>query len=256
MKCEKCGKEHNGLYASGRFCSQYCSRSFSTFNTRKEINKKVSIKLSQPEKYVYCSSCGIRITRNHKMCIKCSNKDYTHKLKISIANKGKTGGYRPHSGRSISGYYKGIYCGSTYELVWVIYRIDHMLIVKRFNGYIQNDKIKYFPDFVDEHGTIIEIKGRFTPEVDEKTQLAITLGYNIKVLYLKDLEKEFNWVKINYNYKFIQELYDNFKPKYSYTCDNCGKIFIRDKKRKTKNVFCCRSCVGSSTKGTKRIKMV
>lgn len=42
MECENCGKEHNGNYGSGRFCSNKCARSFSTKNKRKEINEKVS----------------------------------------------------------------------------------------------------------------------------------------------------------------------------------------------------------------------
>jgi len=44
-KCEKCGKDHNGLYGSGRFCSEKCARSFSTYEKREEINRKVSQKL-------------------------------------------------------------------------------------------------------------------------------------------------------------------------------------------------------------------
>lgn len=44
MKCEykNCQKEHLGTFGSGRFCSYSCSRAFSTFAKRKEINKKVS----------------------------------------------------------------------------------------------------------------------------------------------------------------------------------------------------------------------
>jgi len=45
MICEKCKKDHNGKYGSGRFCSAACARSFSTSNKRKEINEKVSNKL-------------------------------------------------------------------------------------------------------------------------------------------------------------------------------------------------------------------
>lgn len=43
--CENCGIENDGMYGSGRFCSQKCSRSFSTKNNRDEINKKRSLKL-------------------------------------------------------------------------------------------------------------------------------------------------------------------------------------------------------------------
>jgi len=40
--CEKCNEQHDGTYASGRFCSAKCSRAFSTFQKRKEVNEKVS----------------------------------------------------------------------------------------------------------------------------------------------------------------------------------------------------------------------
>lgn len=45
MKCELCGTEHDGKYGSGRFCSSKCARSFSSKESRAEINKKVSAKL-------------------------------------------------------------------------------------------------------------------------------------------------------------------------------------------------------------------
>lgn len=50
MKCEYCSKEHDGKYGSGRFCCQECARGFSTKAKRKEINKKVSKKLSRKNK--------------------------------------------------------------------------------------------------------------------------------------------------------------------------------------------------------------
>lgn len=42
MNCENCKTQHNGLYASGRFCSKKCAKGFSTKKNRAEINKKVS----------------------------------------------------------------------------------------------------------------------------------------------------------------------------------------------------------------------
>lgn len=42
MKCEKCNKEHDGRYGSGRFCSALCARSFSTQKNRKLTNEKIS----------------------------------------------------------------------------------------------------------------------------------------------------------------------------------------------------------------------
>ena len=40
FKCEYCGKEHDGKYGSGRFCSAHCARGYSTLGGRSEINKK------------------------------------------------------------------------------------------------------------------------------------------------------------------------------------------------------------------------
>jgi len=42
MTCETCNITHDGSYASGRFCSSKCARSFSSKEKRAEINAKVS----------------------------------------------------------------------------------------------------------------------------------------------------------------------------------------------------------------------
>lgn len=55
MLCEKCKNKHDGSYASGRFCSSKCARSFSTSKKRLEINRKVSNKLT-----------GRKLTEEHK----------------------------------------------------------------------------------------------------------------------------------------------------------------------------------------------
>ena len=41
MKCEKCKKEHDGKYGSGRFCSRSCANARCLFN-RAEVNAKIS----------------------------------------------------------------------------------------------------------------------------------------------------------------------------------------------------------------------
>jgi len=67
MKCEKCNKEHDGSYGSGRFCSAQCARGFSTKEKREEINKKVSLKLGGLKKKKYCVQCGKEIFKG-KYC--------------------------------------------------------------------------------------------------------------------------------------------------------------------------------------------
>jgi len=60
FECENCKNIHNGEYASGRFCSAKCSRSFSTSKNRAEINKKVSNSLSgrSSNKHEKCDTCN------------------------------------------------------------------------------------------------------------------------------------------------------------------------------------------------------
>jgi hypothetical protein len=93
MKCEKCGKEHDGSYGSGRFCSAICARSYSTANETRstkivqcidcgrdiEVDKRASNKQCKCDdcrkhnKYPvnknleYCINCGAKLTREQKM---------------------------------------------------------------------------------------------------------------------------------------------------------------------------------------------
>lgn len=70
MKCENCGREHNGSYGSGRFCSSSCARSFSTKN---DVKDEV--------KWAFCVKCNKQIKINKRassktcICQHCSQKD-------------------------------------------------------------------------------------------------------------------------------------------------------------------------------------
>ena len=242
-----------------KFCSKKCSHyrilsdetkrkisnSIQKYNDNLSLEEKRQLIINRHGNKEFFIEKECPICHKHFKTHTCKQKKYCsrdceHKDKSRYKN---CGGYREGSGRSKFGYYKGIYCGSTYELVYVIYRLDNNLPVKRFDGELTDGKIKYIPDFIEDN-TIIEIKGYHQESVDKKCVLAKSKGYDIKVLYKKDLEREFKWVKEHYNYKQLQELYDNYKPKYKYICSNCGKEFETDIKRDTsKLIFCCRECV-------------
>ena len=156
------------------------------------------------------------------------------------------GGYREGSGRSKSGYYNGIYCGSTYELCWVIYSIDHQIEFSRFPGKLEKDGITYYPDFLLSDGkTIVETKGYEKQEfVDKKTKIAESFGYTVNVLRKDDLRYAFEYVTKTYNTKKFYELYDGYKPKYNHLCGCCQTEFQTDRKIKTETKFCSRICAG------------
>ena len=167
------------------------------------------------------------------------------------------GGYREGSGRSKSGYYRGIYCGSTYELCWVIYNLDHQIGFKRFPGKLEKDEITYYPDFLLSDGkTIIETKGYEKQEsVDKKTKTAESFGYIVNVLRKDDLQYAFDYVIKTYNTKRFYELYDNYKPKYKHLCNYCQVEFETDRKKKTDTKFCSRVCAGRYQKSKNQNQM-
>lgn len=160
------------------------------------------------------------------------------------------GGYREGSGRSKSGYYNGVYCGSTYELCWVIYNLDHNIKFSRFPGKLESSGVIYYPDFLLSDGkTIVETKGYEKKEsVDKKTDVAESLGYTVMVLRKDDLKHMFDYVKEKYGTSKFHELYDGYKPTYSHLCDCCSIEFFTDRKIKTDTKFCSRVCSGKYRK--------
>lgn len=248
--CSKCGAEHD---KPGKFCSRPCanSRGPRSEEFKKQVSEKLTGKkghgLNKGKQYTErvtnnCACCGkefiCRITAPRKYC-------------SNVCWRQQAGGYRSGSGRAKTGYYKGIYCGSTYELVWVIYNIDHAVEFSRFPGFLEGNNLKYYPDFLVGN-TIIELKGfEDDDSVQRKTELAESFGYSVVVKRKPQLEKEFGWVKEKYQYKEVYELYDDYKPKYKLMCDCCGTEFFRNKKPKTDIVFCGRECAGKGHKGRK-----
>lgn len=70
MICENCGKDHDGSYGSGRFCSSKCARSFSS---KSDKNKGTKI--------IRCLNCDkvIEVHKhdsNNALCAECKRKSY------------------------------------------------------------------------------------------------------------------------------------------------------------------------------------
>jgi hypothetical protein len=74
MNCEKCNKEHDGSFGSGRFCSRSCacSRKFSE-DTKQKISRSIVVNGGFKENF--CIKCGKKLNRHRKnsMCVDCFN---------------------------------------------------------------------------------------------------------------------------------------------------------------------------------------
>ena len=131
MKCEKCGKEHDGSYGSGRFCNSKCARSFSTNNDSQDelkdaicpkcgkehkIRKRAAPKLTpciecggndptiKKERVECCLYCGKKLGKNqYKYCCCKCKVDYQYLIYINKWKLGFVDGTKSH-GNNVSGF--------------------------------------------------------------------------------------------------------------------------------------------------------
>lgn len=132
------------------------------------------------------------------------------KIKLKL----NSGGFRKNAGRGRRGYYKGLYCMSTWELAWVVYQLDHGLIVEQCKDsfeYIMNGELHHYtPDFIIDD-VYYEIKNWHRPDTDFKLnqfpkdkKIVLIEGKIENKLYL-------NYAKETYGDTFWENLYENYK---------------------------------------------
>lgn len=280
--CPVCAKRFYGNWAKwvlSPYCSKECARSFSSTVKKDEKNKKIrdsvkryydnneerKIKLEEKRKAIIqnnlCPICGKELTWRQ---IESGNKTCSLACGSQMANKTKeengTVFVENGQGRSRSGYWKGFFCNSTYELVYYIYMSEHGYKIERntkaYEYEWKGSKRLYYPDFI-LNDNLVEIKGYWTPQVQAKID-AVT-DKELSVLYYEDLEPMMDWIDSKYNTKHWKkdnnywELYDNSKPiyRYKYICDVCGKEFETNTYRKPgkwKHVVCSLECRTKSKK--------
>lgn len=209
--CENCGKEHDGTYGSGRFCSSKCSKGFSTKAKRKEINENVKNtlirKINGGDTFGYirhktliekmCPTCKNTFQPKKSTtiycCVKCKTENKELKERQRLTCQKNCGGYREGSGRGKKSWYNSIIAGpvylqSSWEVAYAKYLDINKINWKRnTQRFYYSDGIKfryYIPDFylIDED-TFIEIKG-YKIELDTLKWKSVK---NLKVLYKADL---------------------------------------------------------------------
>jgi len=148
---------------------------------------------------------------NYKSTGKASTveKENLRKEKISKTMKqNNCGGYRKGSGRGYEGWYKGIFCDSSWELAFLVYYLEHNLYIERCKEkreYIwNNEKHIYIPDFITDNG-IIEIKGYKTEQSESKR----LQNPDIKYLYQKDIQYCLDYTINKYGKKYWEKLYEH-----------------------------------------------
>lgn len=216
--CPKCNKEFtiirsinvNGIEKISKKEKKFCSRICANSHVQSiESNKKRSDKLTKIKEILNCKICGNIITTKNKIyCKNCVRKSPEHKEKMSKSHKGITGGYREKGGKCKQGWYKGYFCNSSWELAFVIFNIDHNIKFSRNKlgfPYLYNNEIhKYYPDFILEEGSYIEIKGRMLDKDLEKIK---QFPLSLEVIDKDKIWKYLDYVIDKYGKDFIK-MYD------------------------------------------------
>ncbi len=223
--CKNCGKEFLEKYSkwsNGDFCCKECARSYSTKNKRQEINEKVSKTLLKNKKYEkgllkslqirqqkkkqynenpnYCQICNKKLSykqRKNKTCsYECRNK------LISLHTE-------PLTHHTHRGYYKNIWCDSSWELAFLVYCLDNNISIKRNkNAYVyeyNNIEHLYYPDFIVEN-KLIEIKGYETEKWKWKLKNCI-LDKELIVINKTKIKKYLDYAIQKYGKYFYKKLY-------------------------------------------------
>jgi len=235
-------KRHN------KFCSNSCSATYS--NTGRKHTEATRKRLSDaaketPKGFAKTLIGGAnrkgerRAPRITIICATC-NKNFEKLLsdprKTCSKECVKLGGMREGSGRAKTGFYKGIYCGSTYELAFLVYNVDNGSPIQRCRKsflYKWNDNTyRYYPDF-EINGTIYEIKGRMQP-----VDLVKISSCNATLISKDDIKPYIEYVSKTYGVPKdkLWLLYDCKEYK---LCNQCGIQFIPKSK---KGIYCSQSC--------------
>lgn len=257
--CPRCGNifEISNNSKQKKYCSDFCSHrrqhtdetkiklSISVKNSEKSKKASLERKIKDNELiFKKCPICGseMKLLPSEKNKIYCSKACYNKDYKLEYRKK-SNGGVREGSGRGKSGWYKGYYCNSSYELAFVIYNIDNNISFIRnlvgFDYLYLGETHKYFPDFIIDD-VYYEIKG-FLRGCD-KLKFAY-FPHKLKIMLKNDLVKIFDYVKSKYGNNFI-ELYDGNPHKIKNNiCKICGEP--------AKNIYCSRKCSGIDLKNKK-----
>lgn len=180
------------------FCSQSCAnKRIHTEETKQKISNGLKLSLKNKKEYceikfqkcIYCDE--IISIRKNKKTLHCKN---CHSKHMSISCKGKCGGVREKGGWGKRGRIGEYYFQSTWEAAFIIYHLDHNIPfvrnTKGFEYFINDEKHKFFPDFIYEDGTYVEVKGRRTlDDLDEKNQAKLN-GFTLPLILLQNEEME------------------------------------------------------------------
>ena len=236
-----CGKVAKFRFKNGRYCCSETIKGCIAHRAKvsKSVEKKIVSTPSQEFQERSRKGWKHKARRPKKVPLTPEQvREHMRELALKRDNRG---------GRGIKGYYKGIWCDSSWELAWVLFALDHGIPFTRntdiFPYIHENKAFAYKPDY-KVFDCWIEVKGLKSAKWQSK-QDCFPYPDKLVVLYYKDLKFIFDYVRNKYGKDYVL-LYDNFTYS-SKKCQFCGKAFfdVRNGSKK----FCNQNCWHLSMKG-------
>lgn len=208
-RCEHCNTQLSFEKRHNKFCNVSCSAKYN--NARRNQNgwrhsedtkeKLRAHAINNPSGIVALKiGNGKPACHITKTCPTCNNNFVSRKSQNKVfCSKTciKKGGIRSGSGRAKTGWYNGIYCGSTYELAFLIWNLDHNIKISRctksFEYEYDGKTRRYYPDFEIED-QIFEIKGKLSDIdlVKIKAANAVLINAEKIKMYIDYVCKKYN----------------------------------------------------------------
>lgn len=254
---------HRRASKSGQvFCSNSCSAKYhrTGYNhTVETIARIQSAALLKPTGFVIDPSKAYRrpktvtAPRPCKVCRTVFLPTRGTNVCCSTRCRRKTsGGMRLGAGATRSGWFRGIWCDSSYELAFAIFCLDQGMAVERNTDSwayvdIKGDAKRYYPDF-RVNGVLHEIKGIERP--NDPLKLACV---SEPLVYLKGEAgnaEHLDYVCLKYKVTraTLHSLYDESRHVFQHACDFCSAPFHS---LRSNSVYCSRRCAGRSRSAAK-----
>lgn len=210
--CRSCANSHSQTEEQNTRRSETIRRSQNYISKEKKKQQIIDNYNLKPNKCCICKKALNYNQRKHQTCSeKCKNLLLSQKAK-----ENHFGGITKGHGTGRGGYYKGIRCDSRYELIYLVYSLDHGLNIIRNKEYFyytgtDNKLHKYYPDFyISNTNTYIEVKGYFQENTQAKLDAVSKLNINFQILYWDNIKLLLPFIKEKYGlcYETIDKLYD------------------------------------------------
>ena len=233
-KCENCGKEHDGSYGSGRFCSTECARSFSTKQNRQEITAKMrkTFEEKYPQKIKspkLCKVCGQETCIHPEICKSRFFKNTTNleKLGFNLKTVGTLEVYAEY--KKIQKYLFDLYHTEekSYEIIMELHNITSSRTLTLLFNFFRIDRRTF-----SESVKMSYLNGRKT--------MSCTYNDTVKYQYKNGYHTSWNnqqfYYRSSFELDYMKELdenkvlyeYEKVRIKYEDTQKNTWRVAIPD----------------------------